>query len=104
LSMAHRNLIAGRLSPSGLPNRYGTIPFAFPAAVELHGLGAISDALVARRHHNRETVVGEKVIIPKGSTEQRQQYIASWRHRATQCGMRGFRNRRGIEIRSFGDK
>jgi hypothetical protein len=42
-------MVAARLSPSGLPNRYGAIPFAFPAAIELDGLGALSDALVCRR-------------------------------------------------------
>src|SRR5271163_1288227 len=35
ICLAHRDLIAGQLSPSGLANRYGAIPFAFPAAVEL---------------------------------------------------------------------
>ena len=83
LSVVHRDLIAGQLSPSGLANRYGAITFAFPAVVELNGLGAISDALVARRRHDKPTVVGEKVIILKGAAEQRQQYIASWRHRGT---------------------
>jgi hypothetical protein len=38
LSVAHRDMVAARLSPSGLPNRYGAIPFAFPAAVELKAL------------------------------------------------------------------
>jgi hypothetical protein len=44
LSVAHRDMVAARLSPSGLANRYGAIPFAFPAAVELEGLGALSDS------------------------------------------------------------
>jgi hypothetical protein len=33
LSVAHRDMVAARLSPSGLANRYGAIPFAFPAAM-----------------------------------------------------------------------
>ena len=95
LSVVHQDLIADQLSPSGLANRYGAIPFAFPAAVELNELGAISDALVARRRHDNPTVVGEKMIILKDTTEQRQQYIASWRQDSHQCDMRSFRNGQG---------
>jgi hypothetical protein len=39
-------MVAARLSPSGLANHYGAIPFAFPAAIELEDLSALSDALV----------------------------------------------------------
>jgi hypothetical protein len=104
LNAAHRDLTAAQLSPSGLANRYGAIPFAFPAAVELHGLGAISDALVAVRRHDKETVIGEKMIILKGTAEQRQQYIASWRHRATNVVCEAFETVKEIEMRAFGEK
>jgi hypothetical protein len=104
LSVVHRDLITDQLSPPGLANRYGAIPFAFPAAVEFNGLGAISDALVARRRHDKLTVVSEKVIILKGTTEQRQQYIASWRQRATNVISEAFETVKEIEIRSFGEK
>lgn len=40
LSATHRDMMAARLSPSGLANRYRVIPFAFPAAVELEGLSS----------------------------------------------------------------
>jgi hypothetical protein len=49
--------LAAHLSPSGLTNRYGPIPFAFPAAIELEGLSALSDALVCRHHHDKYAVV-----------------------------------------------
>lgn len=55
--------MAAPLSPRGLPNRYGAIQFAFPAAVELDGLGALSDALVYRWRHDRYTVVAEKRLL-----------------------------------------
>ena len=45
--------VAARLSPSGLANRYGAIPFAFPASVLLEGLGALSSALVCRQRHDK---------------------------------------------------
>ena len=48
LAVAHRDMIAARLSPFGLANRYGAIPFAFPASVQLEGLEALSGALVCR--------------------------------------------------------
>jgi hypothetical protein len=59
-------MVAARLSPSGLTNRYGAIPFAFPAAIELEGLGALSDALVCRRRHDKFAVVSEKKLLLNG--------------------------------------
>jgi hypothetical protein len=53
LSVAHRDMVAARLSPSGLANRYGAIPFAFPASVLLEGLGALSSALVCPQCHDK---------------------------------------------------
>jgi hypothetical protein len=50
--------VAAPSSPSGLANRYGAIPFAFPAAIELDGLGVLSDAVVCR--HDKANVVSEK--------------------------------------------
>jgi hypothetical protein len=59
-------MIAARLSPSGLINRYGIIPFVFPVAVELKGLGALSDALVCRRRHDKYAVMAEKRLLLTG--------------------------------------
>ena len=47
LNEAHRDLPAASRTPSGIANNYGVIPDAFPAAVELTGLGALSDAVVS---------------------------------------------------------
>ena len=44
LSRAHRDLMAPKATPAGLANRYGAIPYKFPAAVEVTGLGGLSDA------------------------------------------------------------
>jgi hypothetical protein len=49
LAAAHRDLVSPIATPSGLANWYGAIPYRFPAAVEVAGLGALSDALVCRR-------------------------------------------------------
>ena len=67
LAVAHRDMVAARLSPSGLANRYGAIPFAFPAAIELEGLSALSDALVCRRRHDKYAVVSEKKLLLTGA-------------------------------------
>jgi hypothetical protein len=104
LAAAHRDLAAARLSPSGLANRYGAIPFAFPAAVELIGLGAISDALVCRRRHNKPAVVGEKRILLLGSAEERDQYLAKWRQRAVNQVCEAFQWVKQAEVSRFGER
>jgi hypothetical protein len=55
--------VTTRLSSSGLLNRYGAIPFIFPAAIELAGLDALSDALVYRRRYNQYAVITEKRLL-----------------------------------------
>ena len=60
LAEAHRDLGAGPSSLSGLANLHSTIPYAFPAAIEFDGLGALSNALVCRCRHDRVSVVAEK--------------------------------------------
>ena len=68
LSMAHQDMVAARLSPPGRANRYGAIPSAFPAAIELEGHGTLSDTLACRRrrHHDMYTVGSEKKLLLTG--------------------------------------
>ncbi|KAE8153057.1 hypothetical protein BDV25DRAFT_137298 [Aspergillus avenaceus] len=95
LAAAHRALIPGPSSPSGLPNRYATVPYAFPAAVQLTGLGAISDALVGRRRWDSPEVREElnQLFSPDISVGRR--FIVKWREsaleRAHQCLDKVFR-------------
>lgn len=79
LSAAHRDMVVAHLSPSGRANRYGAIPFAFPAAIELEGLGALSDALVCRRRHDKYTVVSEKKLLLTGAKADVDPYLKEWR-------------------------
>ena len=58
-----------RLLSSDLPNRYGAILFASPAAIELEVLGALSDALVYCRRHEQYPVVEEKRLLTGAETE-----------------------------------
>jgi hypothetical protein len=50
-------MVAPRLSPSGLANRHGAIPFAFPAFVQLEGLEALSGVLVCWQRYDKYAVV-----------------------------------------------
>jgi len=63
LYVAHRDMVAARLSPSGLANQYGAIPFAFPASVLLEGLGA--SALVCQQRHDMGAGVGEEAPLDR---------------------------------------
>ena len=63
LATAHRDGVAARSSPSGLANRYGKIPFRFPATTELTGVSAISDAIVGRRQWRSPAVRREVEVL-----------------------------------------
>ena len=64
LNEAHRDLRAASRTPSGLANNYGVIPDALPAAVELTGLGGLSDAdaAVCRVKHNKPSAIYEETV------------------------------------------
>lgn len=49
LHISRRDLSKPYRTPSGHPNMYGKIQYAFSATVSLEGLRLISDALVARK-------------------------------------------------------
>ena len=97
-------MVAAPLSPSGLPNRYGAIPFAFPAAVELHGLGALSDALVCRRRHDRFAVVAEKRRLLTGTEAEVGAYLERWRKTAVNRVCEAFELVKEAEVKRFGEK
>ena len=61
---------------------------AFPAAVELTGLGALSDAAVRRVKHNKPSVISIKKLLLFGTEEQVRKYISAWRQRAVVVAMR----------------
>ena len=82
LSNAHRDLTHASMTPSGLPNRYATIPYKFPAAVSLVGLGGISDALVGRQRWDTPNVLREVRLLLGQDFVQTREYIRQWRKRA----------------------
>jgi len=104
LADAHRDLVAASSSPSGLANRYGVIPFAFPAAIELDGLGALSDAMVCRRRHDKASVVSEKKVLLHGTDGQRDEFIRVWRQRTVNRVIELFEEVQAAERLAFGSK
>ena len=48
LALAHLRQEAPKVTPSGLPNRFGSIPYRFPATVQLVLENAVSQARVCR--------------------------------------------------------
>ncbi len=74
MANAYRDLEAPVLIPSGLLNNYGRTLFRFPAAVALTGLGAISDALVARNKWTAPKVQQELRLLFR-TNEERYAYL-----------------------------
>ena len=104
LSVAHRDMVAARLSPSGLANCYGAILFAFPAAIELEGLSTLSDALVCRRRHDRYAVVSEKRLLLTGTGPEVDSYLEKWRKVAMNRVCEAFELVKEAEMERFGEK
>src|SRR5277367_4726204 len=104
LSNAHRDMVAARLSPSGLANRYGAIPFAFPAGVDLWGLGDLSDALVCRRRHDMCAVEAEKELLLTGAKADVDSYLEKWRKTAVIHVCEAFERVKKAEMKKFGEK
>ena len=82
LATAHREGVAARSSPSGLANRYGEIPFRFPATTEITGISAISDAIVGRRQWPSPAVRREVGVLFGTDNAARVELIRSSRRRA----------------------
>jgi hypothetical protein len=104
LAAAHRDLVSPVATPSGLANRYGAIPYRFPAAVEVAGLGALSDALVCRRRWDSPAVLQERDIMLCGSLEVVNQYVKEWRERAVRVAVETFALVKQEEVKAFGDR
>jgi len=97
-------MVAARLSPSGLANRYGAIPFAFPAAMELEGLGALSDALVCRRRHDKYAVVAEKRLLLTGAKAVVDAYLEKWYKAVVNRVCEAFQLVKQAEMEKFSEK
>ncbi|RDL34485.1 uncharacterized protein BP5553_07613 [Venustampulla echinocandica] len=104
LATAHRDFVAPKATPSGLANRYGAIPYRFPACVELAGLGAVSDALVCRRRWSSPAVVRERDVLLGKDRAAAHEFIRRWREHAIKAALEAFAAVREEEKRVFGEK
>ena len=104
LSAAHRDMVSPKSTPSGLANRYGSIPYKFPAAVEISGLSSLSDALVCRRRWDSLSVLRDRDILLTGPRCDADQYIKEWRGRAVAAAEGAFRLVIQREKEAFGER
>ncbi|PYI34400.1 hypothetical protein BP00DRAFT_336966 [Aspergillus indologenus CBS 114.80] len=103
LAAAHRDLVPGPTSPSGLANRYSIVPYTFPATLQLTGLGAISDALVGRVKWTNPAVLLElnELVLPTGDINA--EWLKQWRKRAAETAIAMIKRSLTIEEAVFGD-
>ncbi|EFW15145.1 conserved hypothetical protein [Coccidioides posadasii str. Silveira] len=104
LSAAHRDLVPGPSSPSGHSNRYASVPYRFPTAIQLQGLGAISDALVGRIRWDNPLVIEELDILFGPDDKKAQDFINNWRLKATRIALDAIVKTYQIEKKAFGNK
>jgi hypothetical protein len=91
ISKCHRDLIPASRSPSGKPNVYASIPYAFPASAHLDTGSPIGEALLGRkRWTNAEVVIYVRRLFGKQATRknldkmiavQREKAAASFKER-----------------------
>jgi hypothetical protein len=101
---AHMGLTVGPASPSGLANRYGAILFRFPAAVEVRGLGAVSDALVCRLPWDSPVVEKERDVWLGDDRATAYSHLLKWRKRAVATAQETMQLVHQREMDAFGDK
>lgn len=104
LSKAHRDLTSPTATPSGHPNHYGAIPYRFSAAVELTGIGALSDALVCRRRWDSPQVLHERDVVLGGDRSAVKEFVLAWRNRAEKLAVEAFKTVEAAERAAFGAK
>lgn len=103
LSVAHRDHLPTKRTVSGFQSAHlGRIPYAFPAVVSLHGLGAISDALVGRRRWFQAEVVQELDVLFGSSADKAASFIRTWRRKAFCQLVSAFERMERAERTAFG--
>ncbi|KAI4276923.1 MAG: hypothetical protein LQ337_002170 [Flavoplaca oasis] len=104
LAAAHRDMTAPPNSPSGYPNKYGSIPFRFPAAIELCNVSPIADALVGRRLWDSPAVIAERNILLGPDHMARNKLIQEIRTRALDQARSNMQVVQQMERQAFGEK
>jgi hypothetical protein len=104
LAAAHRNLTPGPSSPSGLHNMFGNVPYVFPAALQVTGLGPISDALVGRTRWDDPRVATEASILLGADAIGRQLLLEDWEGKAAKMLKENMAFTRRHERKVYGEK
>ena len=103
VAASHRDLIpAERGTPGFTSVHRGAVPYAFPGAVHLQGLGAISDALVGRRRWTNTSVISELDVLFGADTHAAEVFIQQWRQRAAQAFLAAFQEVQRLEALYYG--
>lgn len=71
VAKAYRDMILPSVTPSGQSFIYGSLPFRFPAAVELRGASAIGDAIIGAREYTSPAVQKELRILFTGKIDRK---------------------------------
>ncbi|MCJ1367100.1 hypothetical protein MMC16_006232 [Acarospora aff. strigata] len=100
LSKAHVSLEA--LHTSATKDGSSDIPYRFPAAIELSGISALSDALICRRRWDSPEVLIERDILLGGDRRRALEYVFRWRCRARHQIIKVFDKMRTFEDVMFG--
>lgn len=104
LSRGHREMVGGETSPSGLPALFGTVPYRFPAAAEISGLGPLSDALVARIRWDSPLALLHRDKMLLSSKEDMWNYVRAWRIKAVAAAIESHQIVRKLEMDAYGEK
>lgn len=104
IAAASTNKVAPPSTPSGLSNNYKRIPYAFPAHVNVGGLGALSDALVGRVRWTDAGVIAERNIMLGDDRHKAMAFVERWRKRAVIQANEAFEHSVQAEKEAFGDK
>lgn len=102
LATAHRDLRPASRTPSGLANRYATIPYAFPAATQVASISALSDALVGRRRWTDPAVLTERAVLLGNDLDKTAALISKWQDRAVEAAKDAFAIVQATERSVFG--
>ena len=87
-----------------LANYYRAISFVFLAAVELKGLGALSDTLVYHRRYDKYAVMSEKRLLLTGAKAEVDAYFDRWCKTAVNRVCEAFTLVKEAEMKKFGEK
>ncbi|KAJ5179718.1 hypothetical protein N7492_002928 [Penicillium capsulatum] len=105
VSAAHRDMVLADRTPSGFTSgvymRNNVTPF--PAAVQLTGLGPISDALVGRSRWDVHSVIGDLNMLFGTDRVSATHLLKDWRQRAKQRFVDSFKMVISAEMAAFGE-